>query len=47
LNMERMTTLQKLDPEHIPHLLVELEKYLPDSIVVSFYSFEVLNLLSF
>jgi hypothetical protein len=45
--MERMTTLQKLDPQNIPHLLEELEKYLPDSIVVSFYIFEASNFYLF
>jgi len=44
--MERMTTLQKLDPQNIPHLLRELEKHLPDSIVVSFYSFDI-SIVSF
>jgi hypothetical protein len=45
--MERKTTLRKLDPQKIPHLLEELEKSLPDSIVVSFHGLEISNVYLF
>jgi hypothetical protein len=45
-----MSALQKLDPQNIPHLLEELEKYFPDSFVVSLsvfncQLFKILNFL--